>query len=200
MDMHSNKIRNLQNKLIEERTKKQVLEESLASIEQNILKRTQYHQSTIEARALLQTAAEQIQKLVEAKMSSLVTSALNSVFDEPYTFRVEFVKKRNNVECLLIFEKDGVVFDKPVDSIGGGALDVASFALRIAFHQIIKNQSTIFLDEPMKYLSENLHDKAGELMQKISEKLGVQLIIITHLSKLLPYGDKVFDIQEMVNK
>lgn len=196
--MYSNKIRNLQNKLIEETTKKRVLEESLTSIEKTIVSRTQYHQSAIEARAILQTAAEQIQKLVEVKMSSLVTSALKSVFNDPYTFRVKFVKKRNNVECDLIFEKKGVIFDKPVDSIGGGALDVASFALRMAFHQIIKNQNTIFLDEPMKYLSSNLHDKAGELMQKISEKLGVQLIVITHLNKLLPYGDKTFDIKGMV--
>ena len=130
-------------------------------------------------------------------MSSIVSSALVGIFPDPYEFVVRFVQKRNKTECLLLFRRDGEEFT-PVDSSGGGALDIASFALRVAFWCIGSTRNSIILDEPFRFLSANLQSKAGELLKRLSKELNIQFIVVTHIKELLPYGDRVLSIEKGV--
>lgn len=155
----------------------------------------EYHEDAIKARTIFQTAAENTQKIMEEQMSTLVTSAMEGIFPDPYEFLVRFVQRRNKTECDLLFRKNGEEY-KPVESSGGGPLDIASFALRVAFWCIQKNRNTIILDEPFKFLSVDLQPKAGELLKRLSDELGIQFIVITHLSELLPFGDNIIKIEK----
>jgi len=153
--------------------------------------------NTIKARAILQEAAEQTEQLIEKQINILVSSALSAIFRKSaYKFIAKFIKKRNKTECVLsLQDNNGNIYDKPVDSCGGGALDVVSFALRIAFWCIHKNNNVIILDEPFKNLSSNLLPRAGKLLEKLSEKLNLQFIIITHLDELIPYGKNIIRVK-----
>jgi len=95
---------------------------------------------------------------------------------------------------------DGVRMNPSADS-GGGAVDVAAFALRLSLWSLQnpRSRNTIILDEPFRFLSKDLHHKAGELLKQISETLGIQLIIVTHEKELQQYANKVFTV-DMVDK
>lgn len=189
------KVKKLRDRMTREQAKRDMVLQQKNRAVKDLKDAEQFYEDALKARTILQTAAENTQKVMEAQMSTLVTSALEGIFPDPYQFIVRFVQRRNKTECDLLFSKNGEEF-KPVESSGGGPLDIASFALRVAFWCIQSNRSTIILDEPFKFLSVDLQPKAGELLKRLSEELGIQFIVITHLTELLPYGDKVIKINK----
>lgn len=147
------------------------------------------------AQAIIQKVAKDTQSQLEFHISDIVTMALDTIFDEPYKFKVGFVLKRNKTECELSFERDGELID-PLSASGGGVIDVASFALRIALWtlQAPKSRNTIILDEPFKFLSKDLLPRASELLIELSNKLNLQFIVVTHLDELTDCADKIFQV------
>jgi len=136
------------------------------------------------------------QKQLEVHISDLTSLALESVFDDPYELLVEFVQRRNKTECDLSFVRDGQKLG-PLDSSGYGAVDVASLALRIAAWsmEIPRKRNVIILDEPLRFLSEDHQEAASQMIKEMSDRLGIQFIIVTHNSTLAGYADKVFRVQ-----
>jgi DNA repair exonuclease SbcCD ATPase subunit len=112
---------------------------------------------------------------------------------------VDFNIKRNKTEAELYFMKNGEKYD-PLNSSGYGAVDIASFALRIAAWSLSsqKHSNIFILDEPFKHLSEDLQEKGMQMLHELSEKLKLQFILITHTkeSDVLEYSDKVFRVRK----
>ena len=148
------------------------------------------------AQAIIQKVAKETQEQLEYHISDIVSLALDTIFDDPYKFRVEFVLRRNKTECDLLFERDGVTID-PLSASGGGVVDTASFALRIALWtlQAPKSRATIILDEPFKFLSKDLLPRACDLLQELRDRLSLQFIIVTHLDELALCADKTFEVR-----
>lgn len=148
------------------------------------------------AQAIIQKVAQDTQSQLEYHISDIVTMALDTIFDEPYEFKVKFVLKRNKTECELLFIRGEEEVD-PLSASGGGVIDVASFALRIALWtlQAPKSRNTIILDEPFKFLSKDLLPRACDLLQELHKKLNLQFIIVTHLDELAECADKTFEIK-----
>ena len=149
-----------------------------------------------QARELIQAAGLKTQESLSFHISKITSLALEAVFDDPYELEVEFVRRRNKTECDLFFTRNGERVS-PMDASGGGAVDVAAFALRIASWsmQSPRSRNTIILDEPLKYLSKDLQDRASSMLKELSDRLGLQFIIITHEAALTSYADKVFEVQ-----
>ena len=99
------------------------------------------------------------------------------------------------MECDLYFVRNGEK-SNPLDASGGGAVDVASFALRIASWSLSQPEisKTIILDEPMRFLSANYQEKASTMLKEVSQQLGIQFIIVTHETTLTSYADNVFEV------
>ena len=85
----------------------------------------------------------------------------------------------------------------PLSASGVGAVDVASFALRVASWsmQRPKSRSTLILDEPFRFLSADYQEQASVMIKEISDKLGIQFIIITHETILTSCADKIFEVK-----
>ena len=143
--------------------------------------------------SVFRLVAKETQEQFRFHLSHLVSLALANVFSEPYTFRIDFVEKRGKTECLLVFEKDGKTFE-PLTASGGGAVDVASFALRLSLWRLSNNQSrpVFIFDEPFRFLSVDLQHKAGEMLKQLSDNLGVQVFLITHENEIEEVADKSF--------
>ena len=137
-----------------------------------------------------------MQEQLQYHIGDITSLALEAVFPEPYKLELEFVQKRNKTECDIYFSRNGNKVD-PLNASGGGAVDVASFALRIASWSLQRphTRPTIILDEPMKFVSEELKDKASNMIKEVSKKLGIQFIIITHEPILAAYADKTFEVR-----
>lgn len=149
-----------------------------------------------EALLIVQEVAKQTQQELEYNISSIVSTALAAVFDDPYEFKIEFIIRRGKTEADMYFIKAGERID-PLSASGGGAVDIASFALRIALWNLLKGgiSNTIVLDEPFRFVSKDLQPKAGEMLKMLSSKLGIQFLIVTHSEDIIESADKVFEVK-----
>jgi len=158
-------------------------------------KSTEYFENANMARSVVQSVAEATQKHIEFHISSIVTMALQSVFPDPYTFELRFLQRRNKTEADLIFIKNGNETDDLLNAGGGGPADIASFALRIALWSIKKTQPVQILDEPMRFVSRDLQTKVSMLMKELSDKLGVQFIVVSHIPELCGEAHNIIKIE-----
>jgi DNA repair exonuclease SbcCD ATPase subunit len=171
------------------------LESSMQTLRTNIRINRNYLENLEQAREIIRTVGLSTQQSLQFHISDIASLALESVFNEPYKLVLEFIERRNKTECDIVFERDGEKF-KPLDATGGGAVDVAAFALRIASWsmQQHRTRNIIVLDEPMRFLSAEYQENASEMIKEISDKLGIQFLVITHNSTLASYADKTFKV------
>jgi len=185
----------LRQKLEQQKGQRQQIEKNLTQLQEDLkLSRRSLRQHE-QAREIVREVGLKTQQQLQFHISDITSLALEAVFPNPYELKAEFVQRRNKTECDLSFVRDGNEID-PVTASGVGAVDVASFALRIASWSMShpRTRNTIILDEPFRFLSENYQDQASAMVKEISEKLGLQFIIVTHEPILASYADKVFEV------
>jgi DNA repair exonuclease SbcCD ATPase subunit len=133
------------------------------------------------AQSLIAATAEAVQQKVHERIAAVVSSCLSAVFDRPYEFKIQFEQKRGKTEANLRFLRNGLNVD-PIDSTGGGVVDVAAFALRAAC--LVLNRPrlrrTLFLDEPFKNVSDDYQPAVRSMLEQVSKELGVQIVMVTH--------------------
>jgi hypothetical protein len=168
-----------------------LLSKELESVKDRIGKIERRISAVAKARALIQETARDVQKNLEAYTSSIVSLALSAVFPRPPEFVVRMVTRRNQTECDLFFQSKGNLCD-PVDGDGGGALDVASFALRVCLWSMKRTRPTLLLDEPFKFVSPDYQGKVSEMVKMLSEKLGLQIIMVSHAEDINYAADRYF--------
>jgi DNA repair exonuclease SbcCD ATPase subunit len=183
----------LREQLNEAKVGRDILKAQLKSEKILISEKKSYLGKCEKARTIIQHVAEKVQKTLEYRISDMVTTALQAVLPNPEEFQLEFKKIRNKTECFPWFVKDGKK-SRPIYSSGGGALDVASFALRCAIWSIRKTRPVFILDEPFKYVWVGYQDKCSEMVKRITEKLGIQVIMISHLPKINVAADNTVKV------
>lgn len=153
--------------------------------------------SAEKALVILQEVAKKTQEELEYRISELVTLALGSVFPDPYEMKLVYEIKRDKTEASIVFERGKKQFD-PISCVGGGAVDIASFALRVALWSLAprKTEPVLILDEPFRFVSEDLLEKAGLMLKEISKRLNIQIIMVSHLGSLIQEADKVFKVTQ----
>lgn len=151
-----------------------------------------------QAREIVKEVGLKTQQQLQYQIGDIASMALNAIFpDDPYELKVEFVQRRNKTECDLLFVRDGQEVD-PISSSGGGAVDVAAFALRIASWSMQRPRTmpVIILDEPMRFLSEDRQEFASRVIEELSKRLNLQFIIVTHEPVLTLHADRVFEVSK----
>jgi DNA repair exonuclease SbcCD ATPase subunit len=186
---------------LKERLQREKIEQELLSIKLKELKskqeeKFQLQDDLLKARVIVQEVAEKTQKQIEFHVSDLVTKALQSVFSESYEFKMKFVQRRNKTECDLFIVEKGNECDI-FDAEGGGLANIVNFALRVAVWSLKRTSTVFILDEPMNNLSIDLQNKCSEMMKQLADKLGIQIIMISHLEKLITAADKVFAVRKV---
>ena len=133
-----------------------------------------------EARTIIQFVAQQTQEKLQYKISELGSLALAAVFPRPYNLLVEFIPRRGKTECDVLFEREGEKFN-PMDDSGGGAVDVAAFALRPSILTMIKpnKRPLLILDEPFSGLKgQDANEQILKISKEISKRLKIQIIMV----------------------
>lgn len=151
-----------------------------------------------DAQTFLQKVAQETQEHLKFKIEDIVNLALETCFPHEYSFRLNFNISRGKTEAELVFlsQSSDRLID-PMNASGGGVVDIACFALRIASYVLEQGiDNVIVLDEPMKFVSKDLLDSAGEILKVLSTKLGLQIIMVTHENKFIDIADKVFEVKK----
>jgi len=150
--------------------------------------------SLVEARTVITTLAQHIQQQLHIQIADVVSRCLEAVFDEPYQFRILFEPKRGRTEARLVFCRDGMEVD-PLTASGGGVVDVAAFALRLACLVIQRPpvRRLLVMDEPFKFVSAQYIPGVRDMLESLSKDMGVQIIMVTHIEGL--HAGKVVELQ-----
>ncbi len=151
------------------------------------------------ARIIIQTVSLETQKNLEYHLSCPVTDALQFVLPDDIKFIARIETKRGKTECALLFDEDGHEY-KPLKSSGYGAINISCFVLRICFWRLNKNRPTIMIDEPFRDESPDFHDKVSRLIKRISEKLRIQIILISHQDDINIAADRTFIVKKINKK
>lgn len=133
-----------------------------------------------QSREVIRQVAIKTQEQLSYNVSEITTMALNAVLANPYDLILEFTERRNKTECDILFAREGITI-APYDG-GGGAVDVASFALRVASWSMTKPRSrnVLILDEPFKHLKgEGANRRMLEMVKEVSDRLGIQIIMVS---------------------
>ena len=174
------------------------LENQIAKTRADLASRERRQRRIEEATDVIRTVAQATQKELEYHVSELVSLALEAIFPDPYRLNIDFELRRNRSEADVTFSKEGEEKIDPMSSSGGGPIDVAAFGLRISLWSLQRPRSrpTIILDEPFRHVSRNLQPQASAMLKEISEKLGLQFVIVTHEVELVSSADKVFEVSQ----
>jgi hypothetical protein len=138
------------------------------------------------AQEILQLIAQAVQQKAHERISAVVTSCLQSVFGkDAYAFKIVFERKRGRTEASLRFTRGDLDVD-PMTASGGGVVDVAAFALRVACLMLHRPRLSklIVLDEPFKFVSADYRDNVRLMLEELSEDLGLQIVMVTHIDEL----------------
>lgn len=140
---------------------------------------------SLQAQSILQDLAKQTQQQAHQRIAQIVTKCLQSVFDKPYEFKIHFEQKRGRTEAHMVFVKDGHEVDT-LSASGGGLVDVASFALRLACLILSRPSPRRFiaLDEPFKFVSEYYRPMIRQLLEELASQTKFTFLITTHIPEL----------------
>lgn len=144
---------------------------------------------------VVSAAVKDTMSYLETNITEIANKALSCVFED--TYEMNFVmgtrgKKTQTNTVKIELKKDGVCLSKNlVESCEGGVLAILSVVLRVAFLMLKSDtRKVLLLDEVLSAVS-RVPDKddnsnsnlkrATQLIEKISELFGIQLILVTHV-------------------
>jgi len=182
-------------KLMELAVKKKLILENLAQSHADLEKSKENLELAQKTQKLMQECGFATLSSISIKISKIVTSALKSIFPDPYEFSLEFDIKYGKLAASMVLFRDGKVF-YPVDDNGDGVLDIIALALRTAMLCLDKRKlrRVMILDEPCGALSVDMQPLAGKLLKHLHETLAIQFIIVgAHGNAYMDYADKIFN-------
>ncbi len=151
-----------------------------------------------QAQAFLQKVAQDTQSQLKFQIEDIVNLALETCFPNEYEFQLQFniARGKTNAELVFLSQKTGRPID-PMNASGGGVVDLTAFSLRIASYALEQGvDNVIILDEPFRFISRDLQARAGEILKSLSTKLGLQIVMVTHIGQMIDVADKVFEVKK----
>lgn len=150
-----------------------------------------------EATFYINEAAKLTQDQIKDQVESLVTAAMDMVFDQHYDFRLQFNRTGNRLDCRAVLMDGERGMDDPEFDVGGSRVGTVSIALRVVIWSLEEDQprGVFILDEPFTDLgSSHLLDRTLEMVQRLSKELGIQMLIITHIERAQAIADRAWHV------
>lgn len=147
--------------------------------------------------AFVQKFTELSRKETLDKMSFIVTTALQDIKDSNLSFKINYDKKRNMPVADFLIHSDLLNKDMGImESCGGTLFDIVEFSLRVSLLLKWKpSLSRIFiLDESFKHVSPQDRPKLAKFVRDLSEKLDLQIILISHSQEVTEDAHKIFAV------
>ena len=177
---------------------KQANDNKVALLQNQLQEKIEERNFIIESGEYYKKAIDIVYERSVQELKDILNSALHYVFDdEDYNIEIELSDKRGKSLNIRLFQ-DG----KPANlkrGTGMGIKTVISAVLHIYYLQC-KGSKILMLDEAYSAVSKEYVDKFFNFLSQMCEKLGFQIILITHDERLLQYGDKKYVIDRGVVK
>lgn len=128
------------------------------------------------------------------KLEELLTIGLKKIFhDRNYSVQIKVVYKRNSKCVELLLNDSGNIIPVKNANVAGGILVVIASIIQVFY---IVNIPTLdrylFLDEQFSQISSQYIDPFMEFIKTLCSEAGLSIVLITHDSKFMKYGDRVY--------
>lgn len=128
------------------------------------------------------------------KLEELLTIGLKKIFyDRNYSVQIKVVDKRNSKCVELLLNDNGNIIPVKNANVAGGILVVIASIIQVFY---IVNIPTLdrylFLDEQFSQVSSQYIDSFMEFIKTLCSETGLSIVLITHDSKFMKYGDRVY--------
>jgi uncharacterized protein YajQ (UPF0234 family) len=172
---------------------------SQCKIFENTLESSNNHYKIIErVLDILRTYATLKEQVLRSKIDDVITKGLQLIFGDTYKSKLEFGISRGQavIRPRIVTMINGNEFEADVAKAhGGGLVNIVSALYQIIVLALIKpkQRQILFLDEMCKNISEEYIEATGEFLKYLNEKLGMQLVIITHKKQLHEIADSLYE-------
>ena len=166
---------------------------ALESAERDVSRLNDRKTAVEELVLVVQKAARDTQDQLRVRIEDVVQTALDAVFPGAYTFKTEFVARRGRTELDMWLDKEGARMN-PLNSNGGGVVDVISLALRVCCLTMSKFDKVLLLDEPFPRIRGTARQRLGEVLSLISHRLGIQVIMVADVAGTSIVPDREFRV------
>ena len=182
--------------LSEQKGKKKILEANKADIKKSIVEVGNNLIMLEEVRNILASVGKATQNQVMGYIESLSTLMLQTIYGKQYRLDISFDVKHNKSEACLKVYKGEIELSLKDDETGGGVIDIVALAMRLAMWSLSSPRtSPVFLmDEPLKNLSKDKLPLVGEVLRELSEKMNMQIIMVSHEDELIQIADKAYRV------
>lgn len=175
------------------------------SLQDNLIQHSQAEAELSQLRrkeTTLQDAIEKFKLIVEKfssdhikEIEGLVTLALRTVFyDREYSFKIEVSDKRNAKYADLYLIDGEVEVPLYQGQVAGGILSVIGLILQIYSLSYLSLAPVLFLDEALSQISTQYLPGLFELIEKIKEKTGLIIVLVTHDPRMSEYASRIYEV------
>jgi len=135
-----------------------------------------------DAKEIISSSMHEVQLGFKSTVEETVNEVISFIWDDrEYRFELSPKEKAGCYEWEpKIFDGEEELDDLKTD-VGGGLISTIGFVFKIVFHILSEKnlRNTLIFDEPVSNLG-LLTAKFGEIVSFLSDKFGVQFIIVTH--------------------
>lgn len=131
------------------------------------------------------------------KIASIITTALQDIKDPTLTFKINYKLERNQptTEFVVFNTKYKTEMDV-MASCGGTIVDLVEFPLKVSL--LLKWQPQLsrilVLDESFKHVAAVDRFALANFIHQLSERLGLQIILVSHSDELTAHAHRVFKV------
>ena len=164
-----------------------------AQVDETKTKMAELEQAKDVLNRILMVTQEDITHYIEQTVTNLVAH----IFGDQYRFFFEMSLDRGKPSLTPMVEKNGTQVS-PKDEMGGGLMDVLALGLRMALWSLDQKAlaPVMILDEPGKYLDRPRVPLFGQALKEMSNQLGLQIIMVTHLDEMKELADRSFTVRQ----
>lgn len=150
--------------------------------------------------AALSTVGEARQETLQARIETLVTQGLQTIFGDELTFHVIAAIERNTPTISFEVRSrigDQVVATDVMDARGGGLAAIVGFLLRLVVLLLSKGKGETVLvqDETFSFVSAEYRPKLAAFLRQLADKTGVQVLLVTHSDEFAAEADVRYRFQ-----
>lgn len=152
-----------------------------------------------EALTFLEDLANSRRSNIKSKIETILTEGLRMVYGENYHVELTYCFKNNRSHMDIEVVKKTPLGDvqRTMDGFGGGVSDCISVPLRLLV--LLGSRQTdkvCILDEAYKHVDIDRVENVAQFIKSIANKLGIQVILLSHHEIMQNVADTVFQMQD----
>lgn len=150
----------------------------------------------VKAQGVLDRVCQTVASKGIGRIERVTTKGLRTVFGPNISLVIEGTEGVKGTTYKLQI-KDGDVLGDPMETFGGGVVNVTSLLLRVILIKKFGLAKFIALDESMNNVSKEYTPRVSELLRVLAKDHNYKILAITHQPILAEAADKIYRVSKV---